>query len=69
MIFALFIGLYFNVYVSISLLGIMFIDWLVQYLKLRESTNVRRFITGTLGGIGLINFYFIIYLFIANNII
>ena len=30
--------------------GIMFLDWLIQFLKIRESTNRRRLITGTLGG-------------------
>lgn len=32
---------------------IMFIDWLVQYLRIRESTNLRRLITGLLGGYSL----------------
>ena len=30
--------------------GLMFLDWLVQYLRIRESTNTRRFITGLLCG-------------------
>lgn len=30
--------------------GIMFLDWLIQFLEIRESTNRRRLITGALGG-------------------
>lgn len=37
---------------------IMFFDWLLQALKIKESTNNRRFITGFLGGMGLIIAYF-----------
>lgn len=37
---------------------IMFFDWLLQALKIKESTNKRRFITGFLGGMGLIIAYF-----------
>ncbi|MGN0178214.1 MAG: DUF2085 domain-containing protein [Monoglobaceae bacterium] len=33
----------------------MFIDWYIQYLKINESTNIRRLITGTLGGFGLMS--------------
>lgn len=36
----------------------MFTDWLVQHLKIKESTNIRRIITGILGGFG----FSIIYL-------
>lgn len=32
---------------------IMFADWFVQYLKIRESTNIRRLLTGILGGFGV----------------
>lgn len=40
----------------ISIIGcyIMFFDWLLQALKIKESTNKRRFITGFFGGMGLI---------------
>ncbi|WP_211220725.1 DUF2085 domain-containing protein [Paenibacillus terrigena] len=43
--------------VSVIGLGIMFIDWLLQRLKVKESTNWRRLITGILGGCGLIGCY------------
>lgn len=36
----------------IILCGIMFVDWFIQYLKLLESTNIRRLITGLIGGYG-----------------
>ncbi|MGN0244234.1 MAG: DUF2085 domain-containing protein [Lachnospiraceae bacterium] len=32
---------------------VMFIDWFVQYKQWKMSTNVRRFITGILGGYGI----------------
>jgi len=37
----------------ISGLAIMFADWLIQYLKIKESTNPRRLITGLIGGYSL----------------
>ena len=39
------------IYISCIFLFIMFLDWYIQYKKIRESTNVRRFITGTLAGV------------------
>lgn len=48
----------------IMLCGIMFFDWFIQFLKIRKSTNVRRLITGILGGYGLFcfNINFIFYI-------
>lgn len=37
---------------------VMLIDWLVQRLGIKESTNPRRLVTGLLGGFGLGIFYF-----------
>lgn len=31
---------------------IMFTDWFIQYIRLKESTNIRRFVTGLIGGFG-----------------
>jgi len=31
-------------------LMIMFTDWLLQHLKIKESTNIRRLLTGIIGG-------------------
>ena len=36
--------------------GLMFLDWLMQYLKVRESTNMRRLITGLLCGYAYMTF-------------
>lgn len=36
-----------------ALLVVMFADWLLQYAKVKESTNIRRLVTGILGGFGL----------------
>lgn len=43
------------IYISIIFLLIMFFDWYIQYKKVKESTNIRRFITGNLAGIGQIS--------------
>ena len=40
-----------SIYISCIFLFIMFLDWYIQYKKIRESTNIRRLITGTLAGI------------------
>ncbi len=49
----------------ISLCAVMFLDWYIQYLKIRSSTNIRRFITGTLGGFGLMSLELTTLKFIA----
>lgn len=38
----------------------MGMDWGIQHLKIQESNNIRRLITGTMGGIGLTFAYFYI---------
>ena len=43
---------------------IMFMDWLIQYLGILESTNIRRFITGIIGGYSLTSLYGLIINFI-----
>ena len=37
--------------------AVMFIDWLVQYYDIRESTNIRRLFTGVIGGYALTTLY------------
>lgn len=37
--------------------AIMFFDWLLQFLNILESTNGRRFVTGTLCGYAVGTFY------------
>lgn len=59
---------FFNIPVFISLIFclILFIDWFLQYLKIKQSNNFRRIITGILCGFGLIQIYlkFIKYIFL-----
>ncbi len=44
-------------YISALCLGIMGIDWGIQFLKIKESNNIRRLITGFFGGFGVFSFY------------
>lgn len=44
--------------------GIMFMDWLLQDKKICESTNLRRIITGILGGYALMSIYIIMLKFL-----
>jgi uncharacterized membrane protein len=46
--------------------SIMFLDWLLQYKRIKKSTNRRRFITGLIGGIGLSYTYYYIIIFIKT---
>ena len=39
------------IYIDFLFLLIMFFDWFIQFKNIRESTNLRRFITGNLAGI------------------
>lgn len=39
---------------GIAFCAVMFIDWFIQFVKIKESTNTRRLITGILGGYGII---------------
>lgn len=41
-----------SVEVCASFIMLMFLDWFVQYIEILPSTNIRRFVTGTLCGIG-----------------
>ncbi len=43
--------------VSLSTCLIMFMDWFIQYLGIRKSTNMRRLITGVFGGYGTSSIY------------
>jgi len=42
-----------NIYVSLLLMVPFFIDTTLQYSHIKESTNIRRFITGILFGVAL----------------
>jgi uncharacterized membrane protein len=43
------------IYLDLIFMSIMFIDWFIQALKIRSSTNSRRLITGILCGFGYVN--------------
>ena len=45
----------FSFWVYMVLCAIMFVDWCIQHLKIKASTNPRRLITGILGGFGLMS--------------
>jgi uncharacterized membrane protein len=47
-------------FISVLMLAIMGTDWAIQEADMKESTNIRRLITGILGGFGLFNLYFMI---------
>ena len=51
--------------VCASFIMLMFLDWFVQYIEILPSTNIQRFVTGTLCGIG----YFQIIIKIVRVII
>ncbi len=46
----------------------MFIDWFLQKKNILESNNVRRFITGILGGYALMSLYIEIIIFVFKLI-
>ena len=68
-IILLLLGIKINIFVSIALLLIMGFDWFIQYIKLLQSTNIRRVITATLAGIGLTFIYYYLIVFIINIVI
>ena len=63
-------NIYINIYISILLFIPMLIDWSLQAFKIKSSNNIRRFITGFFGGLGMcyIFYYFIMFLFNLLNI-
>ena len=55
-------------FLSVLFLCIMGFDWLLQWRKIKESTNLRRFFTGILGGFGIASLYLDILLAIIKKI-
>lgn len=53
---------------SLILIGIMGIDWFVQAINIKPSTNIRRFYTGICGGLGLFRIYILIVKHITNKL-
>ena len=62
-------GFQLSIIVSISLILVMFADWLLQYLKIKTSTNMRRLITGVLGGYGLSMFTYSFVTFLHDKVV
>ena len=52
--------------VALAMLLIMGVDWGLQFFKILLSDNVRRLITGTLGGFGLTYIYYHVIVFIIG---
>lgn len=44
-----------HLFICLVLMGIMFLDWFIQYKKIAMSNNFRRLITGMMCGYGLIS--------------
>jgi len=44
----------------------MGLDWFIQYIGFRQSNNIRRLITGFLGGLGVFGIYINIFIKIIN---
>jgi uncharacterized membrane protein len=49
--------------------AVMFLDWLIQYVGIRKSTNIRRLTTGIIGGYTLTTIYCKVMIFIINYFI
>lgn len=49
--------------------SVMLADWLIQYLKIRESTNLRRLMTGLIGGFGWTYIHLYFYQFVFKMVI
>ena len=47
-----------SIYCSLVFLLIMFMDWFIQYKKIKQLTNLRRFVTGTLAGMAQVAILF-----------
>lgn len=45
------------IYIDLMFLLIMFFDWYIQFKNIKESTNLRRFVTGNLAGIAQMSIF------------
>ncbi len=59
-------GLKLGFFSGIIFISIMGIDWGLQEIKILESTNIRRLITGIVGGYGLFTIYINIFIFLIG---
>lgn len=51
----------------VAMSGVMFTDWFIQRIGIKESTNKRRFITGLIGGFGFTTLHLYLYRFIFRS--
>ena len=56
-------------WICIILSSVMLIDWGLQFLHIKESTNKRRIISGFIGGFGWTTLYLRFIFFIFNKVI
>lgn len=49
--------------------AIMFLDWFIQYIKIKPSTNFRRIITGFIGGYGLMTITLHLFNYVFQKLI
>ena len=49
--------------------AVMFIDWFIQYIDLCPSTNIRRLLTGIIGGYSLTTLYCMVLKYIIMYLI
>ena len=61
--------IYLNLSIAIIFISIMFFDWIIQFVNIKESTNIRRLITGLIGGTGLTYLYYYIIIYIKNFLV
>lgn len=54
------LGLKFPLVLGFCFASIMAIDWAAQYFSIKKSSNLRRFVTGILGGFGFWDCIFLI---------
>ncbi len=57
-----------NILWAIILLLTMGLDWFLQQINWIESNNIRRLITGILGGFGITYTYYNIFIFLKSKI-
>ena len=53
-----------DIRIALLLSFVMFLDWLLQFLKIRPSTNLRRLFTGMIGGFGWTYIHLYFYRFV-----
>lgn len=58
-----------NIFIILAFCLAMFLDWFFQYKNILASNNIRRLLTGILGGYALMSLYIVIIINIVSFII